>query len=184
MLKQSRSLACPHVTCVLCVHVHTNGCHTRLPACSLTLEHLWLQRIPERIIEKAVKGMLTRGRLGNALFRHLKVRFPAHSVTLSVWHARVAWVVHKFIWSAAYCYLSPILDSVRSFVSWHLVVSEDMMRGVGDCRCTRGLATHTRRSSVLTLLTRSPRSPASRCVECVVKFCFRQSCNGSHQVAS
>lgn len=30
-------------------------------------------RIPERIIEKAVKGMLTRGRLGNALFRHLKV---------------------------------------------------------------------------------------------------------------
>lgn len=32
-----------------------------------------VQRIPERIIEKAVKGMLTRGRLGNALFRHLKV---------------------------------------------------------------------------------------------------------------
>jgi len=32
------------------------------------------QRIPERIIEKAVKGMLPRGRLGNNLFRHLKVR--------------------------------------------------------------------------------------------------------------
>lgn len=31
------------------------------------------QRIPERIIEKAVKGMLPRGRLGNALYRHLKV---------------------------------------------------------------------------------------------------------------
>ncbi len=31
-----------------------------------------LQRIPERIIEKAVKGMLTRGRLGNRLFHHLK----------------------------------------------------------------------------------------------------------------
>jgi large subunit ribosomal protein L13 len=30
-------------------------------------------RIPERIIEKAVKGMLTRGRLGNRLFHHLKV---------------------------------------------------------------------------------------------------------------
>ena len=32
-----------------------------------------VQRIPERIIEKAVTGMLPRGRLGNALFRHLKV---------------------------------------------------------------------------------------------------------------
>ena len=32
-----------------------------------------MQRIPERIIEKAVKGMLPRGRLGNALYRHLKV---------------------------------------------------------------------------------------------------------------
>lgn len=30
-------------------------------------------RIPERIIEKAVKGMLTRGRLGNRLFHHMKV---------------------------------------------------------------------------------------------------------------
>lgn len=30
-------------------------------------------RIPERILEKAVKGMLPKGRLGNALFSHLKV---------------------------------------------------------------------------------------------------------------
>ena len=30
-------------------------------------------RIPERIVEKAVKGMLPKGRLGNALFTHLKV---------------------------------------------------------------------------------------------------------------
>lgn len=30
-------------------------------------------RIPERIIEKAVRGMLPKGRLGNRLFTHLKV---------------------------------------------------------------------------------------------------------------
>lgn len=30
-------------------------------------------RVPERIVEKAVKGMLPRGRLGDALFTHLKV---------------------------------------------------------------------------------------------------------------
>eukprot|EP00271_Cylindrocystis_brebissonii_P001249 TRINITY_DN11575_c0_g1_i1.p1 TRINITY_DN11575_c0_g1~~TRINITY_DN11575_c0_g1_i1.p1 ORF type:complete len:255 (+),score=46.91 TRINITY_DN11575_c0_g1_i1:76-840(+) len=30
-------------------------------------------RIPERIVEKAVKGMLPKGRLGRELFRHLKV---------------------------------------------------------------------------------------------------------------
>ena len=30
-------------------------------------------RIPERIVEKAVKGMLPKGRLGNRLFHHLKV---------------------------------------------------------------------------------------------------------------
>lgn len=30
-------------------------------------------RIPERIVEKAVKGMLTRGRMGRHLFTHLKV---------------------------------------------------------------------------------------------------------------
>lgn len=30
-------------------------------------------RIPERIVEKAVKGMLPKGRLGNKLFNHLKV---------------------------------------------------------------------------------------------------------------
>ncbi|XWS10845.1 hypothetical protein CRYUN_Cryun38cG0032800 [Craigia yunnanensis] len=32
-----------------------------------------LQRIPERIIEHAVRGMLPKGRLGRALFNHLKV---------------------------------------------------------------------------------------------------------------
>jgi large subunit ribosomal protein L13 len=30
-------------------------------------------RVPERIIEKAVKGMLPRGRLGDSLYTHLKV---------------------------------------------------------------------------------------------------------------
>lgn len=30
-------------------------------------------RIPERIVEKAVRGMLPKGRLGNSLFTHLKV---------------------------------------------------------------------------------------------------------------
>lgn len=37
-----------------------------------TLEQV-RERIPERIVEKAVKGMLPRGRLGNKLFHHLKV---------------------------------------------------------------------------------------------------------------
>ena len=32
-----------------------------------------VQRIPERILEKAIKGMLPRGRLGLKLFTHLKV---------------------------------------------------------------------------------------------------------------
>jgi hypothetical protein len=32
-------------------------------------------RIPERIVEKAVKGMLPKGRLGRTLFTHMKVRF-------------------------------------------------------------------------------------------------------------
>mgnify|MGYP002390582510 CR=1 FL=1 len=32
-----------------------------------------LQRIPERIVEKAVKGMLPKGRLGSHLYTHLKV---------------------------------------------------------------------------------------------------------------
>lgn len=31
------------------------------------------KRVPERIVEKAVKGMLPKGRLGNKLFTHLKV---------------------------------------------------------------------------------------------------------------
>lgn len=37
-----------------------------------TLEQI-RARIPERIVEKAVKGMLPKGRLGNTLFHHLKV---------------------------------------------------------------------------------------------------------------
>ena len=39
---------------------------------TLTFEKL-LRRKPERIIEKAVKGMLPRGPLGRAMFRKLKV---------------------------------------------------------------------------------------------------------------
>lgn len=31
------------------------------------------QRIPERIVEKAVKGMLPKGRIASILFSHLKV---------------------------------------------------------------------------------------------------------------
>lgn len=37
-----------------------------------TLEQI-RARIPERIVEKAVKGMLPKGRLGNQLFTHMKV---------------------------------------------------------------------------------------------------------------
>ncbi len=37
-----------------------------------TLEQI-RARIPERIVEKAVKGMLPKGRLGNHLFTHMKV---------------------------------------------------------------------------------------------------------------
>lgn len=32
-----------------------------------------MQRLPERIVEKAVKGMLPKGPLGRSLFNHLKV---------------------------------------------------------------------------------------------------------------
>nr|YP_009369915.1 50S ribosomal protein L13 [Boldia erythrosiphon]ARO90603.1 50S ribosomal protein L13 [Boldia erythrosiphon] len=35
-------------------------------------------RIPNRIIEKAVKGMLPKGRLGRQLFTHLKVYADSH----------------------------------------------------------------------------------------------------------
>lgn len=34
---------------------------------------LVVQRIPERIVEQAVKGMLPSGRIGRHLFTHLKV---------------------------------------------------------------------------------------------------------------
>ena len=37
------------------------------------------QRIPERIVEKAVRGMLPSGRIGNTLFGQLKVvKGPDH----------------------------------------------------------------------------------------------------------
>lgn len=32
-----------------------------------------MQRIPERVLEEAVKGMLPKNRLGRKLFTHLKV---------------------------------------------------------------------------------------------------------------
>lgn len=42
-----------------------------------------LQRLPERIVEKAVKGMLPSGRIGRHLFTHLKVQCPVSaSVTM------------------------------------------------------------------------------------------------------
>lgn len=38
-----------------------------------------MQRIPQRIIEAAVKGMLPKGSLGRELFHHLKVyKGPQH----------------------------------------------------------------------------------------------------------
>jgi large subunit ribosomal protein L13 len=37
-----------------------------------TFKHLQ-KRIPERIVEKSIKGMLPKGRLGRSLFNHLKV---------------------------------------------------------------------------------------------------------------
>lgn len=45
----------------------------------LSLAVTALQRIPERIVEKAVVGMLPKGRLGRSLFNHLKVfKGPSH----------------------------------------------------------------------------------------------------------
>lgn len=37
-----------------------------------------LQRIPQRIVEKAIRGMMPSGRIGNSLFTHLKVLLLAH----------------------------------------------------------------------------------------------------------
>lgn len=38
-----------------------------------------MQRIPERIVEKAIKGMLPKGRLGKTIFKNLKVyKGPTH----------------------------------------------------------------------------------------------------------
>ena len=45
---------------VMIIHKDPDFCHA-------------MQRIPERIIEKAIFGMLPKGRLGNKLHTHLKV---------------------------------------------------------------------------------------------------------------
>ena len=43
-----------------------------------TFRHLQ-ERLPERIVEKAIKGMLPKNRMGREVFRHLKVyRGPEH----------------------------------------------------------------------------------------------------------
>ncbi len=42
--------------------------------------HALVQRLPERIVEKAVKGMLPSGRIGRHLFTHLKVRPNPRSI--------------------------------------------------------------------------------------------------------
>ena len=42
-----------------------------------------VQRLPERIVEKAVKGMLPSGRIGRHLFTHLKVLLPPLSLCLT-----------------------------------------------------------------------------------------------------
>ncbi|XVF79061.1 hypothetical protein PTKIN_Ptkin14bG0189500 [Pterospermum kingtungense] len=56
------------------------------------------QRIPERIIEHAVRGMLPKGRLGRALFNHLKVyKGPDHPheaqkpIELPIRDKRIQW---------------------------------------------------------------------------------------------
>ena len=51
------------------------GASRTLPLTSRShLTHPPAQRIPERVLEKAVKGMLPKGRIGRHLFNHLKVR--------------------------------------------------------------------------------------------------------------
>ena len=40
---------------------------------ALATGNVYMQRIPERILEKAIKGMLPKGRLGHRLATHLKV---------------------------------------------------------------------------------------------------------------
>lgn len=54
---------------------HTRPAHTPAPPRS----PLAVQRLPERILEKCVKGMLPKGRIASPLFNHLKVyRGTAH----------------------------------------------------------------------------------------------------------
>jgi large subunit ribosomal protein L13 len=51
------------------------------------------KRIPERIVEKAIKGMLPKGPLGREMFRHLKVYAGAE-------HEHAAQSPTKYEWPA------------------------------------------------------------------------------------
>ena len=51
---------------------------------SLMCMHVLAQRLPERIVEKAVKGMLPSGRIGRHLFTHLKVHPPPDQAASSL----------------------------------------------------------------------------------------------------
>ena len=56
-----------HSTCAASFLRQEELCHA-LDVCTPCM-----QRLPERIVEKAVKGMLPSGRIGRHLFTHLKV---------------------------------------------------------------------------------------------------------------
>lgn len=47
----------------------------------------FLQRLPERILEKCVKGMLPKGRIASPLFNHLKVR-RGRAATVGAWRPK------------------------------------------------------------------------------------------------
>lgn len=62
--------------------------HAAHPVPPITNGTMLVQRLPERIVEKAVKGMLPSGRIGRHLFTHLKVRPPPLlSVSLACKHS-------------------------------------------------------------------------------------------------
>jgi hypothetical protein len=50
-----------------------SACNPLIAAPSCCLSYSALQRLPERILEKCVKGMLPKGRIASPLFQHLKV---------------------------------------------------------------------------------------------------------------
>lgn len=54
-------------------HLHELSFVCLLPVPSVPSVFLCLQRLPERILEKCVKGMLPKGRIASPLFNHLKV---------------------------------------------------------------------------------------------------------------